>query len=293
MAPKAKPAATAKPAPAPAKPTKVKLPPEEIKRVKELFKEFCDVGASKVDVSQIAALVKEVLKGAKAAPETIKRLVGAAKEALPAKCPSGVLAPNDFQAWYFEHAWPELQEKKAEKAAAPAKKRPGPGGAADAAAAATAAAAGGAGGGAGGAGKTGADAAASATAGSAAANAADGGGGAAGAMPVGWALGRSLHPEECRRLLQVSAAFMLPTGARGRIPQRQVLPLLRQALLPVDEKAAAEWAASPALAATAAADAPPGEEPTVAVGLLVKFWFDVVWPKCSKPLLAAHHAKKA
>jgi hypothetical protein len=72
-----------------------------------------------------------------------------------------------------------------------------------------------------------------------------------------------------------------------------VLPLLRQALLPVDEKAAAEWAASPALAATAAADAPPGEEPTVAVGLLVKFWFDVVWPKCSKPLLAAHHAKKA
>ena len=128
MAPKAKPAATAKPAPAPAKPTKVKLPPEEIKRVKELFKEFCDVGASKVDVSQIAALVKEVLKGAKAAPETIKRLVGAAKEALPAKCPSGVLAPNDFQAWYFEHAWPELQEKKAEKAAAPAKKRPGPGG---------------------------------------------------------------------------------------------------------------------------------------------------------------------
>ena len=41
------------------------------------------------------------------------------------------------------------------------------------------------------------------------------------------------------------------------------------------------------------ADAPPGEEPTVAVGLLVKFWFDVVWPKCSKPLLAAHHAKKA
>ena len=271
----------------------MKLPPEEIKRVKELFKEFCDVGASKVDVSQIAALVKEVLKGAKAAPETIKRLVGAAKEALPAKCPSGVLAPNDFQAWYFEHAWPELQEKKAEKAAAPAKKRPGPGGAADAAAAATAAAAGGAAGGAGGAGKTGADAAASATAGSAAANAADGGGGAAGAMPVGWALGRSLHPEECRRLLQVSAAFMLPTGARGRIPQRQVLPLLRQALLPVDEKAAAEWAASPALAATAAADAPPGEEPTVAVGLLVKFWFDVVWPKCSKPLLAAHHAKKA
>ena len=56
---------------------------EEIKRVKELFKEFCDVGASKVDVSQIAALVKEVLKGAKAAPQTIKRLVGAAQEALP------------------------------------------------------------------------------------------------------------------------------------------------------------------------------------------------------------------
>ena len=79
MAPKAKPAAAAKPAPAPAKPTKVKLPPEEIKRVKELFKEFCDVGASKVDVSQIAALVKEVLKGAKAAPETISVTVESAR----------------------------------------------------------------------------------------------------------------------------------------------------------------------------------------------------------------------
>ena len=83
---------------------------------------------------------------------------------------------------------------------------------------------------------------------------------------------------------------MLPTGARGRIPQRQVLPLLRQALLPVDEKAAAEWAASPALAATAAADAPPIEERPPSRGLSSSFG-STSWPKCSA--IAAHHAKKA
>ena len=56
----------------------------------------CDVGGTKVAVGQLAALVKAVLKGYLAADAT-KRLVGLAEEALPAKCPSGMLKEDDFK----------------------------------------------------------------------------------------------------------------------------------------------------------------------------------------------------
>ena len=114
---------TPKPTPRPTpRASKATLPPDEIKRVREIYKDCCDVGGTKVAVGQLAALVKAVLKGYLAADAT-KRLVGLAEEALPAKCPSGMLKEDDFKAWYAEHAWPEVKvgmEGKASEAKAAA-----------------------------------------------------------------------------------------------------------------------------------------------------------------------------
>ena len=85
------------------------VPTEERKRVTTLFKQFCDPGSSKVPLSLMPKVVKEVLHSTHAPDGAYKKIQGLAKEVLPTKSgSSGAVTLGDFISWYFDYAWPEL-----------------------------------------------------------------------------------------------------------------------------------------------------------------------------------------
>ena len=88
---------------------KAVIPSDERKRVAATFKDFCEPGTSKVSLSELPALVKELAKGTAAADPQVKKLISLAKEALMAKCAGGPFSSGDFINWYFEVAWEELK----------------------------------------------------------------------------------------------------------------------------------------------------------------------------------------
>jgi len=97
-------------------PTVMVVPTEERKRVTTLFKQFCDVGSSKVPLALIPKVVKATLQPTHAPEGAYKRIQALAKEVLPAKCgASGAVALGEFITWYFDYAWPELTASEGAK----------------------------------------------------------------------------------------------------------------------------------------------------------------------------------
>ena len=247
---------------------KAAVPPEERKRVATLFKDFCEPGKSKVALGSAPALVKESLQGTSATDSLVKRLTGLAKESLAAKASDDGITAGDFISWYFEVAWEALKanaaavEKKREEKKAAAADRGGAGGAG--ARAAT-------GGDAGGAGPSQQSANATPL--------------AAAAEPFGWQLGKGMHVQEYRRLMAIFVQFQRPTGNRGFVPGSQLRPLIRMALPSDDTQLLHEVMTALPTPERQSAD----EEPMLTVGVLVKFWFDFVWPKASRRLVEEYH----
>ena len=257
---------------------KAVIPSDERKRVAATFKDFCEPGTSKVSLSEVPALVKELAKGTAAADPQVKKLISLAKEALMAKCAGGPLGSGDFINWYFEVAWEELKpaatvkppatEKPPATVERPDRKRPGQKPAADKSANAEGGKhaagvdAGGAGGGISGI----SDAPEASTAAPAPAHP---------SRPYGWELGQGVQVDEYRRLLQLCCQFQRPTGARGLIPASQLQPLL-QAALRDDAALLPEVLTSlPSPERQSSSD----EEPALPVGVLIKLWFDEVLPR--------------
>ena len=58
---------------------KAVIPSDERKRVAATFKDFCEPGTSKVSLSELPALVKELAKGTAAADPQVKKLISLAK----------------------------------------------------------------------------------------------------------------------------------------------------------------------------------------------------------------------
>ena len=246
------------------------MPPEERKRVATLFKDFCEPGKSKVLLGSTQALVKESLQGTSATDALVKRLTGLAKESLAAKASDGGITAGDFISWYFEVAWEELKksaaavEKKREDRKAAAADRGGPAGAG--ARAAT------------GGDESGAGAGPSQQSASAPPL-------AAAVEPFGWQLGKGMHVQEYRRLMAIFVQFQRPTGNRGFVPASQLRPLIRMALPSDDTQLLHEVMTALPTPERQSAD----EEPMLTVGVLVKFWFDFVWPKASRRLVEEYH----
>ena len=95
--------------------------------------------------------------------------------------------------------------------------------------------------------------------------------------PVGWAAARGVDVGEARRLTALLVAAAKPDEATGAMAVDMVVPTraVRKTLL----DAAAPLALADADSLVAAAPAAPPGGAGVAVGALVKFWFDVVWPR--------------
>lgn len=249
--------------------TKVAVPPDERRRVATLFKDFCEPGKSKVALRSAPALVKESLQGTSATDSLVKRLTGLAKESLVAKASGGSITAGDFISWYFEVAWEELKakatvvEKKLEdKKKAAAADRGGPGGASARAA-------------------TGGEASGAVPSQQAASAPPL----TARVEPFGWQLGKGMHVQEYRRLMAIFVPFQRPTGNRGFVPASQLRPLIRMALPSDDTQLLHEVMMALPTPERQSAD----EESMLTVGVLVKFWFDCVWPKASRRLVEEYH----
>ena len=247
---------------------KAVIPSDERKRVAATFKDFCEPGTSKVSLSEVPALVKELAKGTAAADPQVKKLISLAKEALMAKCAGGPLGSGDFINWYFEVAWEELKPAATVKPPAtverPDRKRPGQKPAANKSANAE----GGkhvAGVDAGGAGGI-SDAPEASSAAPAPAHP---------SRPYGWELGQGVQVDEYRRLLQLCCQFQRPTGARGLIPASQLQPLLQAALRDDADLLPEVLTSLPSPERQSSSD----EEPALPVGVLIKFWFEEVLPR--------------
>ena len=243
---------------------KAVIPSDERKRVAATFKDFCEPGTSKVSLSEVPALVKELAKGTAAADPQVKKLISLAKEALMAKCAGGPFGSGDFINWYFEVAWEELKPAAPVKPAAtverPDRKRPGQKPAANKSANAEGDKhVGGAGGGISGI----SDAPEASSAAPAPAHP---------PRPYGWELGQGVQVDEYRRLLQLCCQFQRPTGARGLIPASQLQPLLQAALRDDAELLPEVLTSLPSPERQSSSD----EEPVLPVGVLIKFWFDEV-----------------
>ena len=247
---------------------KAVIPSDERKRVAATFKDFCEPGTSKVSLSELPALVKELAKGPAAADPQVKKLISLAKEALMAKCAGGPLGSGDFINWYFEVAWEELKPAATVKPPAtverPDRKRPGQKPAANKSANAE----GGkhvAGVDAGGAGGI-SDAPEASSAAPAPAHP---------SRPHGWELGEGVQVDEYRRLLQLCCQFQRPTGARGLIPASQLQPLLQAALRDDADLLPEVLTSLPSPERQSSSD----DEPALPVGVLIKLWFDEVLPR--------------
>jgi len=302
-------------------PTVMVVPTEERKRVTTLFKQFCDVGSSKVPLALIPKVVKATLQPTHAPEGAYKRIQALAKEVLPAKCgASGAVALGEFITWYFDYAWPELTASEGAKP--PDRKSRAGGGsrttAADAAGSSRVATAdGGKGGGASsaagltadaGCGESGAPACAPTAAASQSDQVVDVGPPSKLAaarppgVPPGWEIGSAIHVEELRRIQQLCATFQASAGSRGRVLSSQLQPLLELALKPahepeqlplwttqlLDQQAADELASDELGLGLDGASFTAKDRP-VGVGKIVKFWFDHVWPTVSDQLLPVHH----
>lgn len=257
---------------------KAVIPSDERKRVAATFKDFCEPGTSKVSLSELPALVKELAKGMAAADPQVKKLISLAKEALMAKCAGGPFGSGDFINWYFEVAWEELKPAATVKQPAtvkpvatverPDRKRPGQKPAANKNANAEGYKheggidAGGTGGGISGI----SDAPEASSAAPAPAHP---------SRPYGWELGQGVQVDEYRRLLQLCCQFQRPTGARGLIPASQLQPLLQAALKDDAELLPEVLTSLPSPERQSSSD----EEPALPVGVLIKFWFDEVLPR--------------
>ena len=261
------PPATAAPSTPSAK--KAAIPSDERKQVAALFKDFCGPGTSKASLSEVPALLKELAKGMGAAGPQVKKLVSFGKEALAAKCGGGQVGSADFINWYFEVAWEEL--KSAANAERTERKRPDKKPVANKSTGAernrqaAGVDAGGTGGG-GTSGIIGGDCVAFAAA-------------AAPARPYGWELAQGVNVDEYRRLLQLCCQFQRPTGARGLVPASQLQPLLRAALADDTQLLHEVLTALPTPERQS-----DDEEPVLPIGVLIKFWFDYVFPRASRRL---------
>ena len=108
-----------------------------------------------------------------------------------------------------------------------------------------------------------------------------------GPLPAGWEAAMGVDADESCRLVALLAARALSRGDLAAdlltVPAAGVSALLTEALLPVED--AALLAAAPQPSAEQAGWG--RAEAAVAVGDLVKFWFDVVWPKHGPSLRVA------
>ena len=282
-----------------------KIPPDERKRVQALFREFVDVGSSKLATSEAPKLLKEALKGAapRAKEHTVRFLVVQLTEALPTKWPKGVIDCGGFTTWYFDVAWEELQNPTAEAAlpasaakperktsAKKAAKEPVPPEAEATAEAATtepqqsaapppaepAAPSPEP--------KVVSPVAAEAPSAAEAAPTAD--------LPYAWQLGRGVHAAECRRLMQICARHEGGSG-HGCVPQAQLTALVRAALRPIDDaQLAATLVTEVSKAVVPAWVGVSSEHGVVAVSAIVRVWFDRAWPSISSRMLDAHHQER-
>ena len=254
---------------------------EERVRVSGLFREFLDIGSSKLDASMAPRLIKEALKSGGADNATAQRMVSEFKEVAPTRWPAGVIDAGGFASWYMDIAWPALHAAAEQRAKQPPKPpRPeakplrvevGPSSAADGVAAV---------------GARGAAPAHNMLLPTKVASGPD----PAPREPVGWALGRSMHLEETRRLLGLCARYERAQGRRGELSVAQLAPLFTRALGPAHADDA--WlhdaliaAATPPvngapLPAWHPRDVAEGcAERAVPIGAVVRAWFDIAWPR--------------
>ncbi len=94
---------------------------DEKTRIVGLFKEFCDRG--KVPLSMLSSLIKEIFKPVEKEDKLlVKKLSALATEALSDKAGKGLQA-GDLTTWYFDVAWPMIDEARhGAKAAAEAQR---------------------------------------------------------------------------------------------------------------------------------------------------------------------------
>ena len=94
---------------------------EERVRVSGLFREFLDIGSSKLDASMAPRLIKEALKSGGADNATAQRMVSEFKEVAPTRWPAGVIDAGGFASWYMDIAWPALHAAAEQRAKQPPK----------------------------------------------------------------------------------------------------------------------------------------------------------------------------
>ncbi len=253
---------------------------EERVRVSGLFREFLDIGSSKLDASMAPRLIKEALKSGGADNATVQRMVSEFKEVAPTRWPAGVIDAGGFASWYMDIAWPALHaaaEQRAKQLPKPPRPEAKPlrfEAAADGGAAV---------------GARGAASAHNPPIPTAVASGPD----PAPREPLGWALGRSMHLEETRRLLGLCARFERAQGQRGELSVAQLAPLFTRALGPAHADDALLHDALIAAATPPVNGAPLpawhhprynvaegcAPERAVPIGAVVRAWFDIAWPR--------------